>query len=157
MRRKLIAIATRFEELHGRFVIPVNHIHGYAGPGCDLLSVGSQEIRDRAVETRSIAIDDVLQFIEVKGRNKRTGGVELSENELSGAEKFGARFYIYRVFCDPTDPNVRRTRDSGRSGKITRKTDFTCRAVSLPREFGSQMVWFAGRRGRKQHTGSTRV
>ena len=101
--KETIMIATRYEEQEGRFIIAVNHIHGYAGPRCDLLSVPSVAIRDLAFETHSILLENVERFIEVKGRNQRTGAVELSENELLGAEKFGLRYFIYRVFCDPSD------------------------------------------------------
>ena len=105
--QETIDIASRYEEQHSRFVVPVNHIHGYDGPRCDLLSVSSAAIRDRALESRSILLNEVERFIEVKGRNQRTGAVELTENELSGAEKFEKRYFIYRVFCDPIDRNSR--------------------------------------------------
>ncbi len=100
-------IAIRYEEQDGRFTIATSHIRGYDGPGCDLLSVRSQEVRNYALEMQSISLDDVERFIEVKGRNQRTGAVELTENELLGAEKYGSRYFIYRVFCDPTDPTSR--------------------------------------------------
>jgi Domain of unknown function (DUF3883) len=100
-------IAIRYEEQDGRFTIATSHIRGYNGPRCDLLSVRSQEVRNRALEMHSISLDDVERFIEVKGRNQRTGAVELTENELLGAEKYGSRYFIYRVFCDPTAPASR--------------------------------------------------
>ena len=100
-------LATRFEELEGRFVIAVSHIHGYGGPRCDLLSVAKKELRDFALEKRAIQLDQVVRFIEVKGRNQRTGAVELTENELLGAETYRDRYFIYRVFCDPANSTFR--------------------------------------------------
>ncbi len=100
-------IASRYEEQQGRFTINVKHIHGYAGPRCDLLSARPASTRDVALKTGSIQLAQVERFIEVKGRNQRTGAVELTENELAGAEKFGCLYFIYRVFCDPTDPEWR--------------------------------------------------
>jgi hypothetical protein len=102
-----LAIAAHYEKLDGRFTIAANHIHGYAGPRCDLLSVDSEEIRNVALRTHAISLENVVRFIEVKGRNQRTGAVELTENELLGAEKYRDRYFIYRVFCDSTDPASR--------------------------------------------------
>ena len=48
---------------------------------------------------------DIERFIEVKGRSATTGEIELTENEYAAADKHRDRYYIYRVFVDPVDPN----------------------------------------------------
>jgi hypothetical protein len=94
-------VVEAFEHAEGRFVIRVNHLRGADGFGCDLLSVGSAEVRDTALHARSIKEVDILRYIEVKGRSSRSGEVELTDNETRAANRLGARYWLYRVFVDP--------------------------------------------------------
>lgn len=94
-------IIDAFEKHQGRFVIPVSHLHGADGFGCDLISVASETIRDQAVTQQSVNDADVLRYIEVKGRSSRTGEVELTENEYRAAGRQSGRYFIYRVYVDP--------------------------------------------------------
>ncbi|HUT56449.1 MAG TPA: DUF3883 domain-containing protein [Phycisphaerae bacterium] len=95
-------IVEMFEEVNGRFPIVVSHLRGFEGPRCDIISFESDEIRRVATETQAVRLQDVTRFIEVKGRSSRTGAVQLPENEYNGAQAYGQRYFIYRVFCDPT-------------------------------------------------------
>jgi len=88
-----------------RYPILVNHIHGYESLGCDVISVSSEEIRENVIRTGRIDISQIERFIEVKGKTNRTGAVELTENQIEAAHKFGKRFYLYRVFLDPSSTN----------------------------------------------------
>ncbi|NOZ22053.1 MAG: DUF3883 domain-containing protein [Planctomycetes bacterium] len=90
----------------GRAVIDVSHIHGSEGFGCDLISVASDAVKKKALEAEEIAEGEVMRFIEVKGRSSRTGEVELTENEYRAAERLKDRYFLYRVFVDPSDPSV---------------------------------------------------
>ncbi len=88
-----------------RFPLRVSHIHGEEGFGCDILSLGSEEVRQRARESGEVADSDIVRFIEVKGRSARSGQVELTDNEYEKAEVKRERYFIYRVFRDPDHPD----------------------------------------------------
>ncbi len=90
----------------GRFVIDVSHIRGSEGFGCDLLSMSSEDVKEKALASGEISEGEVDRFIEVKGRSSRTGEVELTENEYRAAERLGNRYFLYRVFVDPSDSSV---------------------------------------------------
>lgn len=90
----------------GRFVIDVSKIQGKDGLGCDLISVKSQDLKEKALTDRVICESNIERFIEVKGRSSRTGDVELTENEYNAAQKHKERYYLYRVFVDPVNPSI---------------------------------------------------
>lgn len=94
-----------FEQSEGRFTIRVSHLHGSDAFGCDLISVESAVIRDAALASNTIDEAKIVRFIEVKGRSVRSGDVELSENELRAAKVHKSRYWLYRVFVDPS-PSV---------------------------------------------------
>lgn len=94
-------VVEAFEQAEGRFVIPVSHLRGADSFGCDLLSVGSAEVRDKAIREQSINNADILRHIEVKGRSSRTGEVELTDNESLAAKRLGTGYWLYRVYVDP--------------------------------------------------------
>jgi hypothetical protein len=94
-------VVDSFERAEGRFVIQVSHLRGTDAFGCDLVSVASCAIRDKALEDQSIAESEILRHIEVKGRSSRTGQIELTDNEYRAAKRLGERFWLYRVFVDP--------------------------------------------------------
>lgn len=90
----------------GRAVIDVSHMRGSDGFGCDLISVASEAVKEKALAASEIAESEVARFIEVKGRSARTGEVELTDNEYEAAETQKERYFLYRVFVDPSDPSV---------------------------------------------------
>jgi hypothetical protein len=94
-------VVEAFERAEGRFIVPVNHLRGAEGFGCDLLSVASAEVRDAALRDRFINEADILRYLEVKGRTSRTGEVELTDNELRAARRLRAQYWIYRIYVDP--------------------------------------------------------
>lgn len=94
-------VVDAFERHEGRFIIPVGHLHGSDGFGCDLLSVACEAIRDKALTETSINDTDIERYIEVKGRRSRTGEVEISDNEYRAAQRRRERYWLYRVFVDP--------------------------------------------------------
>jgi hypothetical protein len=94
-------VVEAFERYEGRFIVPVSHLRGSDGFGCDLLSVASKAIRDLAMADHSITDADILRYIEVKGRSSRAGDVELSDNEYATAKRVAGRYWLYRVFVDP--------------------------------------------------------
>ena len=81
-----------------RWPLPVGQIMGMDGAGCDLLSFASKEAREtfRLGPTRDL--NTVDRFIEVKGRGNAGASIELRGNELSAAERYGERYYLYRLF-----------------------------------------------------------
>lgn len=89
----------------GRHVINVSHLLGADAFGCDLISVPTEELKQQILSSRIVNDSDIVRFIEVKGRNARTGEIELTENEYAAADKHRGRYYIYRVFVDPNDPD----------------------------------------------------
>jgi hypothetical protein len=102
-----LEIAEQFERDSGRYPIRVSHLRGYKGPRCDILSLETEEAATRVAEAEAIDLNAVVRFIEVKGRSQRTGAVELEGNELDGAQEYGERFFLYRVFCDPASEDHR--------------------------------------------------
>ncbi len=94
-------VVDAFERAEGRFVIQVSHLRGADAFGCDLVSVASETVRDKAVAEQSISESDILRHIEVKGRSSRTGQIELTDNEYRAAKRLGERYWLYRVFVDP--------------------------------------------------------
>jgi len=94
-------VVDAFERDAGRFVIQVSHLRGADSFGCDLVSVASEAVRDKAMAEQSITEADIARYIEVKGRSSRTGEVELTDNEHRAAKRLGSRYWLYRVFVDP--------------------------------------------------------
>ena len=94
-------VVEAFERHEGRYTIPVSHLHGSDGFGCDLLSVASEAVRDKAMTAKSISDAEIERFIEVKGRSTRTGEVELPGNEFGAAQRLRHRYWLYRVFIHP--------------------------------------------------------
>ncbi|AZH26360.1 DUF3883 domain-containing protein [Haloplanus aerogenes] len=94
-------IAARFEEHENRFPLPVAHIQGNRGYGCDVLSFESQEDRSAFKSDPDVQLID--RHIEVKGSTSRKGAVTLSDNELAKAREQGDDYYLYRVYEGSTD------------------------------------------------------
>ncbi len=94
-------VVDAFERAEGRYVIQVSHLRGADAFGCDLVSVASETVRDKALAEQSIAESEILRHIEVKGRSSRTGQIELTDNEYRAAKRLGERYWLYRVFVDP--------------------------------------------------------
>lgn len=94
-------VVEAFERHNKRFTIPVSHLHGSDSFGCDIISVATQETRDKALKEQSINQADIIRHIEVKGRSSRTGQVELTENESRAAEQLRGGYWLYRVYVDP--------------------------------------------------------
>jgi hypothetical protein len=81
-----------------RFPLLVSQIVGSGGVGCDILSFSTAEEREafRVGTGRDQA--SVARFIEVKGRSSATAVIELKGNELAAAERYGEKYYLYRLF-----------------------------------------------------------
>ena len=95
-----LPLVEEFERHEGRHPIPVEHLHGAETFRCDLISVASEEVAQSAMKTRSIGSEEILRFIEVKGRSDRTGSVGLSENQRAAADRYKDRYFLYRVYRD---------------------------------------------------------
>ena len=95
-------VVDAFEQVEGRFVIKVSHLRGADGFGCDLVSVASEAVRNKALAEKLIGESEILRYIEVKGRSSRTGQIELTDNEYRTAKRLGELYWLYRVFVDPT-------------------------------------------------------
>lgn len=89
-----------FEEASNpaRWPLPVGQIMGTDGAGCDVLSFASQEARETFRLGPIRDLNTVERFIEVKGRGNAGASIELRGNELSAAERYGNRYFLYRLF-----------------------------------------------------------
>ncbi|HEX8520905.1 MAG TPA: DUF3883 domain-containing protein [Tepidisphaeraceae bacterium] len=96
-------VVEAFEQSAGRFAIRVSHLRGAESFGCDLVSVASAAVRDKALADEVINESEIVRHIEVKGRSSRTGQIELSDNEYRAAKRLRDRYWIYRVFVDPNN------------------------------------------------------
>jgi Domain of unknown function (DUF3883) len=99
-----LRVAMLFESLENRYPVRVEHVHGYESLGCDVLSFDDLESTKRLEQTGETDLASVARFVEVKGRSDRGGSIELTQNQRNAAEKFGARYYVYRVYQDPASP-----------------------------------------------------
>ena len=81
-----------------RWPIRVAHVMGADGPGCDILSFATEEARDEFRNGPVRDLNSVSRFIEVKGRGDSGARIELQGNELSTAEEYGDRYFLYRLF-----------------------------------------------------------
>jgi hypothetical protein len=81
-----------------RYPLHVAGITGWTSPGVDILSFDSPEERAAflAAETKQASM--VSRFIEVKGRRDSGAKIDLRDNELSAARRFGRKYYLYRVY-----------------------------------------------------------
>lgn len=95
--------AMEFEEStdQGRWPLAIGQIMGSDGPGCDLLSFSTEDARELFRSTRDL--NTVERFIEVKGRGTAGASIELRGNELSAAERYGERYFLYRLFEGDND------------------------------------------------------
>jgi hypothetical protein len=91
-------IAAAFERGQGRVPLEVDSAQGYQGPRCDILSFASEQELENF--QRSWSTKHVERFIEVKGSSHSQGPVILTGNELDAAQKFGDRYFLYRVHED---------------------------------------------------------
>jgi hypothetical protein len=92
--------AMEFEEAADppRWPLAAGHIVGAQGPGCDILSFATEEER-KAFETgQTRDLNTVVRFVEVKGRGSSEATIELKGNELSAAERYAERYFLYRLF-----------------------------------------------------------
>jgi hypothetical protein len=96
--------ALEFEESDDpqRFPLFVSQLTGYDAPGCDILSFASEVDRQAFMEGQERDPRRVVRFIEVKGRADSTATIELKGNELTAAERYGGRYFLYR-FYEATD------------------------------------------------------
>lgn len=81
-----------------RFPLLVGHIVGRESPRCDILSFATEEARQAYRDGKDTTFASVVRFIEVKGRSDRGAIIELTGNELSAAEEYGERYYLYRFY-----------------------------------------------------------
>ena len=92
--------AMEFEEkaTPPRFPLRVSMVMGWKAPGVDVISFATAEDRDKFATTENK--DDVLvaRFIEVKGTSSGNTRIDLRGNELTAAQKYRGRYYLYSVF-----------------------------------------------------------
>jgi len=92
------SLALRFEESQGRYPVKVSHIRGFEAYGCDILSFVSEEAS--SIFRQNGNPDLVDRFIEVKGSSNEKGSVALGGNELTSAQRYREKFFIYRIYED---------------------------------------------------------
>ena len=88
-------------ELHGdppRYPLHVAGITGWNSPGVDILSFDSPEKLAEFLDAKEKHAHMVSRFIEVKGRRDSGAKIDLRDNELSAARRFGPKYYLYRVY-----------------------------------------------------------
>ena len=92
--------AMEFEEkaMPPRFPLRVSMVMGWKAPGVDVISFATAEDRDRfiAAETKDDRL--VARFIEVKGTSSGNTRIDLRGNELSAAQNYRGRYYLYSVY-----------------------------------------------------------
>lgn len=81
-----------------RFPVSVAKITGYAAPGCDIISFESETDRHNFIASEQKEASLIVRFIEVKGRAHERATIDLKGNELSAAERYGERYFLYRLF-----------------------------------------------------------
>ncbi|AWY00763.1 hypothetical protein A8139_12860 [Marinomonas primoryensis] len=100
VEKKIMDIEESFEP--GRFPLLVGQYMGSEGVGCDILSFGSEEARERFKSNKHRDLREVERFIEVKGRGSSGASIELRGNEKKAAIQYSNKYYLYRLFKSPT-------------------------------------------------------
>ena len=81
-----------------RFPLRVSAVTGWQAPGVNVISFNTSEDRTDflAAETKDDAL--VARFIEVKGTSSGNARIDLRGNELTAAQRYRKRYYLYSVF-----------------------------------------------------------
>ncbi|WP_318466907.1 DUF3883 domain-containing protein [Photobacterium leiognathi] len=98
--RKIMEIEESF--IPPRYPLSVGQYMGSEGLGCDILSFGSEEDRERFKYNKCRDLEKVERFIEVKGRKSKGASIELRGNEKEAAGRYANKYYLYRLFKFPT-------------------------------------------------------
>ena len=96
IERKVLEIENSFQP--ARYPLRVGHIVGFDAPGCDILSFKTEDHREKFRSGKDRNINNVIRFIEVKGRKNEGAEIELRGNEQNAAVKYGKRYYLYRLY-----------------------------------------------------------
>lgn len=91
-------LALQFEETQNRIAKKISYFQGLEAYGCDIVSFKTESDMQSFKETGNPNLVD--RFIEVKGRSSEKGSVPLKGNELTSAQKYRDKYYIYRVYED---------------------------------------------------------
>ena len=81
-----------------RYPLHVGTFTGWSAFGVDILSFDTAEKRASFLAAEKKDEKLISRFIEVKGRRDRGAKIDLRDNELEAARRFGKRYYLYRVF-----------------------------------------------------------
>jgi SNF2 family DNA or RNA helicase len=73
-------------------------------------------------DIRSVSVDDLKRYIEVKGRNGSDGSVMLSENEMNRLAQLGDSAWLYIVMNCKTQPEVHRIQNPANNLKFEQKS-----------------------------------
>ncbi len=94
-------ICVAFEKSDGqnRLPIRVDHIQGYDGPKCDILSFEDREKLEEFTKTLDYKLVD--RFIEVKGKTDYAAKIDLGNYQLDAAQEYDDRYWLYRVYEYP--------------------------------------------------------
>tara|TARA_R110001583_G_scaffold18601_1_gene73828 strand:+ start:20314 stop:24513 length:4200 start_codon:yes stop_codon:yes gene_type:complete len=85
-----------------RYPLLVGQYMGDEGLGCDVLSFGSEEARERFRSNKHRDLREVERFIEAKGKGSGGASIELRGNEKKAAKEHSTKYYLYRLFKSPT-------------------------------------------------------
>ncbi|MGI2104191.1 sacsin N-terminal ATP-binding-like domain-containing protein [Shewanella frigidimarina] len=85
-----------------RYPLLVGQYMGNEGLGCDILSFGSEEARERFRSNKHRDLREVERFIEAKGKGSSGASIELRGNEKKAAMQYSTKYYLYRLFQSPT-------------------------------------------------------
>lgn len=85
-----------------RYPFLVGQFMGNEGLGCDILSFGSEEARERFRSNKHRDLREVERFIEAIGKGSSGASIELRGNEKKAAKQYSTKYYLYRLFQSPT-------------------------------------------------------
>ena len=91
-------LAVQFEKAQNRLPKKISYFQGVESYGCDIISFKNESQMKFFIETGNPRF--VERFIEVKGRSSDKGSVSLKGNELTSAQKYREKYYIYRIYED---------------------------------------------------------
>jgi Domain of unknown function (DUF3883) len=81
-----------------RFAIRGGNVTGWKAPGVDILSFSNADDRQKFLDSEIKDSTLVARFIEVKGRSSEAAKIDLRGNELTAAQNYRGRYFLYRVF-----------------------------------------------------------
>jgi hypothetical protein len=94
-------LCLKFEENQGRYPIKVAGIQGSESYRCDIISFESEDRKQEFLNSYEAQLID--RYIEVKASTTRKSSITLKGNQLTAAQDYRERYFLYRAYESTDD------------------------------------------------------